>query len=65
MEWFFTEVAGIKSDDGFKTIHIRPNCTDFIDDFECVYNSIRGIISVTYKDGNLNVSVPMNCNYIS
>ncbi|MCI8529017.1 MAG: family 78 glycoside hydrolase catalytic domain [Lachnospiraceae bacterium] len=65
MEWFFTEVAGIKSDDGFKTIHLRPNCTDFIDDFECVYNSIRGKISVTYKDGNLNVSVPMNCKYIS
>ena len=60
MEWFFTEAAGIKSEDGFKTVSIKPNCTDFIDSFECVFNSIRGKISIKYEKGNLDVSLPMN-----
>ncbi len=65
MEWFFTEVAGIKSNDAFKTVSIKPNCTDFIDSFECVFNSIRGEIKVKYDNDNLEVSIPMNCKYIS
>ncbi len=64
MEWFFTEVAGIKGKDGFKTVMIKPNCTEFIKDFECVYNSIRGEIKVKYDNGRLDVSVPMNCKRI-
>lgn len=61
MEWFFTEVAGIKSDDGFKTVTVNPECTEFIGAFECVYNSIRGEIRVSYSEGNLEISIPMNC----
>ena len=61
MEWFFTEVAGIKSNDGFKTISIKLNCMDFIDSFECVYNSVRGEIRIRYGNGNLDISIPMNC----
>lgn len=60
MEWFFTEAAGIKSNDGFKTISIKPNCSDFIDSFECLYNSIRGMIKVKYSNGDLSVSLPNN-----
>lgn len=61
MEWFYTEVAGIKSNDGFETVSIKPNCTDFIDSFECVYDSIRGKIKVKYEKGKLDISTPMNC----
>lgn len=60
MEWFFTEIAGIKSADGFKTISLSPSCGGFIKDFECVYNSIRGKITVKYENGMLTVSTPCN-----
>lgn len=60
MEWFFTEVAGIKSNDGFKSVNIRPSCTKFIDEFECIYDSVRGKISVSYINGNL--SIHTSCN---
>lgn len=64
MEWFFVEVSGIKSENGFKTVNVKPHCTDFIDKFECVFNSIRGKISVKYKNGSLDISLPMNCKII-
>lgn len=60
IEWFFTEAAGIKSEDGFQTVSIKPGCTDFIDSFECVFNSIRGKISIKYEKGSLDISLPMN-----
>lgn len=62
MEWFFTEVAGIKSNDSFKSVSIKP-CADFIDSFECVYNSIRGEIRVEFIGGKLTVSLPMNSTH--
>lgn len=64
MEWFFTEIAGLKSNDGFKTISIKPGCTDFMNQFECVYNSVRGEIRVKYDNFSLEVTVPMNCHLI-
>lgn len=60
MEWFFTEVAGIKSNDGFKTVTVSPSCTDFIDSFECRFNGVKGMISVKYADGKLSVQIPDN-----
>lgn len=64
MEWFFTEIAGIRSNDGFKTVIIKPSCTDFIDSFECVFNSVRGKIRVKYANHNLEISMPMNCKRV-
>lgn len=60
MEWFFSEIAGIKSRDGFKTITVSPSCGGFIKEFECIYNSIRGEIKVKYENGALTVSTPCN-----
>ena len=60
MEWFFAEIAGIKSNDGFKSVTVNPGCIDFIDEFKCVYNSLKGKIKVEYTDGNLNISIPDN-----
>jgi len=60
MEWFFAEIAGIKSNDGFKSVTVDPQCTKFINDFECVYNSIKGKIKVRYHNGNLSVCLPNN-----
>ena len=64
MEWFFTEVAGIKSDDAFKTVTVSPSCDDFISGFECIYNSVRGEISVKYENGAVTVSVPCNTKMV-
>ncbi len=65
MEWFFTEVAGIKSDDGFKTVRINPRCTDFIDSFECDFDSVRGEFKVRCINGKVSVSIPNNVQNIS
>ena len=64
MEWFFTDIAGITSVDGFRTVRIEPKCMDFIDEFECVYDSIRGKIKISLKKGTLDVSVPCNTKMI-
>ena len=53
MEWFFTDVAGITSDDGFKTVKINPELPSHITFVECEYHSVRGKIYVkidTEKD---------------
>lgn len=60
MEWFFTEVAGIKSDNGFCTVQIVPKCQNFIDEFECEFDSIRGKIFVKYNSGKLTVKTANN-----
>lgn len=64
MEWFFAEIAGIKSDDGFKSVTVKPGCTEFIDSFECVYESICGRITVKAEGGNLVITVPNNVKLI-
>ena len=60
MEWFFTQVAGINSSDGFKSVEIKPACMDFIESFECEYNSVRGKITVRCDKGRLDVKAPNN-----
>lgn len=60
MEWFFTEVAGVKSEDGFRTVQIAPKCQKFINEFICEFDSIRGKISVHYKDGALIIQTANN-----
>lgn len=60
MEWFFAEVAGIKSNDGFKSVTVQPACGGFIDSFVCIYNSIRGKIEVKSENGKLAITVPCN-----
>ncbi len=64
MEWFFTEAAGIKSGNGFKTVTVSPSCSVFFTGFECVYNSVRGEISVKYENGAVTVSAPCNTKTI-
>lgn len=64
MEWFFAEVAGIKSQDGFRTVRINPGCMDFIDSFVCEYDSIRGKIRVQAEHGKISWSVPANMSVL-
>lgn len=64
MEWFFAEAAGIKSSDGFRTVSVKPACTEFISDLECTYNSVRGEIRVKYSGGKMSVEIPNNVTRI-
>jgi hypothetical protein len=59
MEWYFTEVAGIKGDIGFKAVTIAP-AKELVDSFICEYDSIRGKIRVMYDGGRLKVETPCN-----
>lgn len=58
MEWFFKEVAGIKSDDGFNTVTVSP--WENISEVTCKYNSINGMIELEKKNGNITVKKPSN-----
>lgn len=62
MEWFFTGVAGISCDAGFKNVKIAPKCMKLVESLECEYDSIRGKIKVSYADGELKVCLPNNVN---
>lgn len=64
MEWFYTDVAGIRSDDAFRTVSIAPQCTDIIESFDCSFMSIRGKIRVCMKNGKLKVELPSNVSRI-
>ncbi len=64
MEWFFSEIAGIKSEDGFKTVRVNPACTAFIDGFECELDSVRGKIKVLHDGSGLSVTVPNNVSCV-
>ena len=65
MEWFFTDIAGITSDDGFQKVKIEPKCTAFLEEFECEYDSVRGKIRVCIKDGRTEISVPCNVTLLT
>ena len=64
MEWFFAEIAGIKGDVGFETIRIQPVGKDFVKNFECVYDSIRGKIRVLWDGTQVKVETPCNTTLI-
>lgn len=60
MEWFYTDVLGITSTDGFRTIAVCPKCRSFIKSAKGSYDSIRGKITVEYDEDKLTVTTPAN-----
>lgn len=64
MEWFFTQIVGINSSDGFKSVEIKSACINFIEGFEYEYNSVRGKITVKCDTVRLNVKVPNNVRLV-
>src|SRR5690625_25367 len=64
VEWFYSSVAGIRSSDGFKTIHIRPDSIGHLTQINCCYRSIMGEIEVHYDamrtSDQLYVTIPPN-----
>ena len=44
MEWFYREVGGIYSRDGFKTVEINPHFVGNLSWIRCAYDSIAGKI---------------------
>lgn len=66
MEWFFAGIGGIRSDDGFHTIHITPVLPSALHHTRCRYRSITGIIETEQKQRGsvyeLRVTVPTNAS---
>lgn len=64
VEWFFRDVAGIWSEDGYRTITISPQIPRQLDCVECTYRSVTGTISVYYRFSNdkafIKVDLPPN-----
>lgn len=52
LEWFFTEVGGIKSYDGFNSVMINTELPDNLEWVECSYKSVRGNIYVRKERGH-------------
>ena len=52
LEWFFTEVCGIKSYDGFNSVLINTELPDNLEWVECSYKSVRGNIYVRKERGH-------------
>lgn len=64
MEWFFTDVAGIRSKDGFNTVSVSPRCTGWISEVDCIYDSVKGKIHIHVKDGKVEVQLPCNMTLV-
>ena len=64
MEWFYREVGGIYSRDGFKTVEINPHFVGNLSWIRCAYDSIAGKIEVfLQKKENrctMEVRIPTN-----
>ncbi|GAF63488.1 hypothetical protein BTS2_0379 [Bacillus sp. TS-2] len=57
IEWFYSSVAGITSNDGFKTIQIRPDFVSKLKSIDCNYQSISGNIEVSVSTSEDKVTV--------
>lgn len=69
VEWFYNGIAGIQPlEAGFGKIRIHPYLPESINEMECSYRSVRGMISVkaVRKDGKIRVSadVPEQTEYV-
>lgn len=64
LEWFYSEIGGIRSDDGFKTVTISPHLVGEMTEMKCSYYSVAGKIEVHVKieqgEKVLHVIVPPN-----
>lgn len=63
---FFTRLAGIDlSDNGFKSILIKPCVTRYINNLSTRFSTVNGSVEVNYDIKNnifkLRVKIPMNC----
>ena len=64
MEWFYSEIGGISSEDGYKNIRIAPHLTSGLTWVNCSYKGITGDVKVNtklLKDKLLiEVTIPVN-----
>lgn len=69
IEWYYNGIAGIiPMEPGFKEVMIRPYLPEEMTEFECSYESVSGIISVSVKEEKESiqvlVKVPDNVKYV-
>ncbi|WP_394927125.1 family 78 glycoside hydrolase catalytic domain [uncultured Robinsoniella sp.] len=68
VEWFYSEVAGITSKDGFSNIRIAPRLVEGLNWINCEYQAITGKIQVRCEKNAdtcyMAVTVPVNTNAV-
>ena len=69
IEWYYNGIAGIIPEGpGFSKVLIKPYLPESINEFECSYNSVNGMIKISIKrqdnEIELKVEVPKNIEYI-
>lgn len=68
VEWFYSEVAGITSKDGFGSIHIAPQLVKDLKWLNCEYHAITGKIQVRCEKRAetcyMAVTVPVNTHAV-
>lgn len=68
VEWFYSEVAGITSNDGFSNIRIAPQPVKSLNWLNCEYQAITGKIQVRYEKRAdtdcMLVTIPVNTNAV-
>ena len=63
-DWFYKSIAGISPDEnapGFKNTIIRPNISDFCENFEARHDTPHGKLSVKLENSKLFITLPENC----
>ena len=64
LEWMYRYLAGISSEDGFRTIRIAPNLPAGVSHVRCGYDSIMGEVEVSVTQradgGEISVKIPVN-----
>lgn len=64
LEWFYREIGGIRSHDGFRTVEINPHFVGNLSWIQCAYDSVAGKIQVFVKKEKENcrmeVTIPTN-----
>ena len=66
LEWMYRYLAGISSEDGFRTIRIAPNLPAGVSHVRCGYDSIMGAVEVSVTQradrGEISVKIPVNAS---
>lgn len=65
LEYFYRYLAGISSEDGFRTIHIKPILPTEMDYMNCTYRSIAGDVKIEVRrveNGKMQVKAELPVN---
>lgn len=67
LEWFYRYLAGISSEDGYRTIRIAPDLPGSVERVQCCYRAITGTVELDVwrdKEERLQVTITLPANTV-